>query len=44
MFLFLNLDLSVPLFIGAGRIKTQAAHFWNFLRGLLCTGTLVFRL
>ena len=27
-----------------GRIKTRAAHFWNFLCGLLPTGNLAFRL
>ena len=27
-----------------GRIKARAAHFWNFLRGLLCTGHPAFRL
>ena len=27
-----------------GRIKTRAAHFWNFLSGLLCMGNLTFRL
>ena len=27
----------------SGRIKTRAAHFWNFLWGLLCTGHPAFR-
>ena len=28
----------------AGRIKTRAVHFWNFLPGLPCKGNLTFRL
>ena len=38
------INLSLWYYVKVGRIKTQAAHFWNFLWGLLCTGDLAFHL
>ena len=40
----LTRDLARDQICGEGRIKTRAAHIWNFIWGLLCTVDAVFRL